>query len=147
MRPMVRRAMVAAVLLVMAAGLAAQGGEIYTARLAWVPITPAERANVTGKGTATATLAGKTLSIAGTFEGLPAPATLARLHRGVAKGARGPAVADLVITKAASGKFSGSVPASPELIEYLRQGRLYVQLHSEKGIDKDGATLWGWLLK
>ena len=49
----------------------AQGGDKYSARLAWVPITGADR--VTGKGSATATLSGKTLAIAGSFEGLGGP--------------------------------------------------------------------------
>ena len=145
------KALAATVVLLVAAtapaDVMAQVGEKFSVRLGWVPITPADRANVTGKGTATATLTGKTLTIAGTFEGLAAPATVARLHRGVAKGARGPVVADLVITKAASGKISGTVEMTPELLEQLRQGRLYIQVHSEKGIDQDGANLWGWLLK
>jgi hypothetical protein len=151
MSAMVRAAAAAAALFLVAAavpaGAVAQGGETFTARLGWEPITPAERANVTGQGSLTATLSGKTLTSAGTFEGLAAPATVARLHRGVAKGARGPSVADLDVTKAASGKISGAVEVTPDLLEQLRAGRLYVQVHSEKGIDKDGANLWGWLLK
>jgi hypothetical protein len=151
MNAQVRAAAAAAVLFLVAAalpsGLMAQSGGTFTARLSWVPITPADRANVTGSGSVTATLSGKTLTIAGTFEGLAAPATAARLHRGVAKGARGPVVADLVVTKATSGKISGTVAAPPELVEQLQQGRLYVQVHSEKGTDEDGANLWGWLLE
>jgi hypothetical protein len=127
--------------------LAAQGGEKYTARLGWVPISGADRANVTGKGSATATLSGSMLTIAGTFEGLAAPATLARLHRGIAKGARGPEVTDLTITKAVAGTISGTVKMTPDLIDYLRQGRLYIQVHSEKGVAPDGSNLWGWLLR
>jgi hypothetical protein len=127
--------------------LGAQSGEKYTVRLGWVPISGAERANVTGKGSATATLSGTTLTIAGTFEGLAAPATLARLHRGVAKGARGPEVTDLTITKAAAGKISGSVTMTPLLLDALRSSRLYIQIHSEKGVQPDGSNLWGWLLK
>ncbi len=69
------------------APLAAQsGGDTYTARLGWVPTTPADRPNVLGKGSATATLAGRKLTIAGAFEGLVAPATVARLHQGICKG-------------------------------------------------------------
>ncbi len=65
--------------------LSAQGGETFTARLAWVPTTAAQRADVTGKGSATASLSGRTLAITGSFEGLVTPATAARLHRGVAQ--------------------------------------------------------------
>ena len=127
--------------------LAGQGGDKFTARLGWVPITGAERANVTGKGVATASLTGTKLSITGSFEGLAAPATVARLHNGVAKGARGPAIIDLTITKATSGTISGAVDLTKEQLESLRQGRLFVQVHSEKGVAPDGSNLWGWFLR
>ena len=111
---------------------------------------------MTGKGAATATLAGTRLTINGSFEGLPAAATAARLHQGIAKGARGKAIADLTITKAASGTISGSVSLTPDQVEALKQGRLYLQVHSERGIppeqgkaqpDVDNSNLWGWLLR
>jgi hypothetical protein len=130
-----------------AAALVAQGGDTYSARLGWVPTTPQDRPNVTGKGSSTATLAGRTLTIAGTFEGLAAPATVARLHRGIAKGARGPAIADLTVSQAPSGTLSGAVELTPAQVEDLRQGRLYIQVHSAKGVPPDGSTLWGWMLK
>jgi hypothetical protein len=125
--------------------LTAQTTETFTARLAWVPTTVAQRADVTGKGSATASLSGRMLSITGSFEGLASPATAVRLHRGVAKGARGPAIGDLTITKGTSGTISGSVTLTAEQVEQLKQGRLYIQVHSEKGADTDGSTLWGWM--
>jgi hypothetical protein len=137
----------------LAAGPAlAQAGDKYTARLGWVPIAgPNDRNNVTGKGSVTATLAGTRLTLSGNFEGLPAPATVARLHRGVARGARGQAIADLTITKSATGNggtLAGTVTLTPLDVDNLKAGKLYVQVHSEKGIPKeDGAVLWGWLLK
>jgi len=127
--------------------LAGQGGDKYTARLGWVPITGQDRANVTGKGTATATLSGTKLAISGTFEGLAAPATIARLHRGVAKGARGPMLTDLTITKATSGTITGSANLMALDVDALKQGKLYIQVHSEKGVAPDGSNLWGWLMK
>ena len=138
--------LVAAIWLLPGPGLNAQGDKL-TARLAWVPISGAERANVTGKGTATGVLSGTTLTVTGSFEGLAAPATAIRLHRGIAKGARGPMVADLVVTKATSGTISGTATLSPEDIENFRQGKLYLQLHSEKGVAPDGSNLWGWFLR
>jgi CHRD domain len=129
------------------APLAAQTGDTYTARLGWVPTTPADRPNVIGKGSATATLSGRKLTIAGAFEGLAAPATIARLHQGIAKGARGAAITDLTVTPGASGKLSGAVDLTPEQVEALKQGKLYIQLHTGKGVPPDGSTLWGWLLK
>lgn len=139
--------LVAAALLAAGTAPLAQSGDKFTARLAWVPISGAERANVTGKGSATATLTGTKLAITGSFEGLAAPATAARLHQGVAKAARGPAIADLAITKGVSGTISGSVDLNAEQLESLKQGRLYVQVHSEKGVAPDGSNLWGWLLR
>jgi hypothetical protein len=149
MTPTLRRAIACAVAAVLAAGtaMAAQSNDKFTARLAWVPITGADRANVTGKGTATATLSGTKLAINGTFEGLAAPATVARLHEGVAKGARGPAVGDLVISKGTSGTITGSFALTAEQLASLKQGRLYIQLHSEKGVAPDGSNLWGWFLR
>ena len=146
---MIRLALIAIALAVFAlpVPLKAQGAETYTVRLGWVPTTPTDRPNVTGKGSATATLSGRTLTISGAFEGLAGPATVARLHRGIAKGARGAAISDLTVTQAASGKLSGSVDLTAEQIEALKQGKLYVQLHTAKGVPPDGSTLWGWLLK
>lgn len=146
---MTRLALVAItfVALALPVSLIAQGTETYTARLGWVPTTPTDRPNVTGKGSATATLSGRKLSIAGTFEGLAAPATVARLHRGIAKGARGAAIGDLTVTQAAGGKLSGSVDLTAEQVDALKQGKLYIQLHTAKGVQPDGSTLWGWFLK
>jgi hypothetical protein len=140
---------VAGVLAGLFSPLMAQGGDKYTARLSAIPIAgPNDRPNVTGKGSVTATLTGMKLTFSGTFEGLPANATIVQLHRGVAKGARGAVVTDLMATKAASGTITGSVDLSAADVDALKSGRLYIQLHSEKGVPKeDGANLWGWLLK
>jgi hypothetical protein len=125
-------------------GAAAQNDK-FTARLGWVPTAGVDR--VTGKGTASATLSGRALTIAGAFEGLGGPATVARLHEGIAKGARGKAVADLTVTKATSGTIAGSVTLTAAQVDALRQGRLYIQVHGDKGLAPDGANLWGWLLR
>jgi hypothetical protein len=123
------------------AALLAQGDK-YTARLGWVPVGGADR--VSGKGAATATLSGKSLAISGSFEGLGGPATIARLHQGVAKGARGKPVADVTVPKSTSGTFSATVALTDEQIEALKQGKLYLQLNGDKGLAPDGANLWGW---
>jgi hypothetical protein len=124
----------------------AQGApEKYSIRLEWVPIAGSDR--VTGKGAATATLSGKALAISGSFEGLGGPATIMRVHQGIAKGARGKAVADIAVPKATSGSFTGTVTLTDEQITALRQGKLYLQLHGDKGLAPDGANLWGWFLR
>ena len=143
--------------LLAAAGVAAQSGDTYTARLSMVPAAnAAQQANVAGKGAATAALAGTRLTITGSFEGLPAPATAARLHQGIAKGARGKAIADLTISKGTSGTISGTVNLTPDQLEALKVGKVYLQVHSERGIaveqgkvqpDVDNSNLWGWFLR
>ena len=138
----------AAGLLAAATPLFAQAPETYTARLSWVPIGGAERNDVAGDGSAAATLSGTKLTITGSFEGLPAELTAAKLHEGVATGARGrgKAIADLRVSGGASGTLSGETRLSAEQLEALKAGRLYVQVYSEKGVLPDHATLWGWLL-
>ena len=44
---------------------------------------------------------------------------------------------------AGAGTVSGSVELTPEQLEALRSGRVYIQLHSEAAPD---GNLWGWLL-
>jgi hypothetical protein len=119
----------------------AQGAKTYKGRLSPVPVTAASP-NVTGVGSVTATLTGTRLAIAGTYEGLASPATLAKLHRGP-KGIRGPAVLDLTITGGTAGKITGSMELTPSQVDDIARERFYVQLHSEKAPD---GNLWGWLL-
>ena len=121
----------------------AQSGETFKARLSTVPIDMTMMSTVAGSGSLTAVLAGKKVTITGTFEGLRSPATIASVHRGP-RGIRGPAVFDLAVSKATSGTVSGSLELTPAQIEDLRNGRFYVQIHSEGAPD---GNLWGWLLR
>ena len=98
---------------------------------------------IAGSGSLTAVLAGKTLTLSGTFEGLRSPATTAQIRRGP-KGIRGPAILDLTVSKAEKGTVSGSFELTPEQIADLRNGRWYVQIQSERAPD---GNLWGWLLQ
>lgn len=122
---------------------AAQSGNTFKGRLSKVPVDAKMVPEIIGTGMATATLSGSTLTISGTFEGMGTPATIARLHTTRVRGTRGPAIADLTVTKAASGTISGTVTLTPEQINDLRAGKLYIQIHSDKGPD---GHLWGWLL-
>src|SRR5690606_4668825 len=115
----------------------------FEARLSVVPIDLTMQKTVTGGGTVTTSLDGRTLVIDGTFKGLATPATAARLHRGASLGLRGPAIADLQIETATSGAIRGKLTLTAEQAEDLQKGRLYLQLHSEKAPD---GNLWGWLL-
>src|SRR5262245_54024596 len=139
-----------AVLLIVVLGLvvarpgSAQNQERYKVRLSTVPMDGGMRETVAGAGTATATLAGSKLTINGTFDGLKTPATSARVHSGAERGVRGAAVGDLTVSKATSGTIGGSVDLTPEQVQNLRKGRVYLQISSEKAPD---GNLWGWLLR
>jgi len=124
--------------------MAAPNEETFKARLSTVAMDLSMRANIAGTGSVTARLVGNKLSIAGAFDGLRSPATVARIHEGRVTGVRGPAIFDLTVSAATSGTVSGSVDLTAEQIESLKKGRLYVQLSSEKAPD---GNLWGWLLR
>src|ERR1700688_4601393 len=137
-----------AALSALAAASAAQNGqnaEKFKARLSPVPINISMMSTVAGTGSLTATLQGKQLTIQGTFEGLRSPATTVQIHRGP-KGIPGPAIVDLIltVTKAEKGSVSGTLELTPDQIADLRNGRLYLQIQSERAPD---GNLWGWLLK
>jgi hypothetical protein len=138
------RTFLLAAFLVVALNAAAQsGGDTFKARLSPVPISVSMLSTIAGTGSLTATLKGKQLTVQGTFEGLRSPATTVQMRRGP-KGLRGPAILDLMVTKADKGTVSGTVDLSPDQIEDLRTGRLYVQIQSQGAPD---GNLWGWLLK
>jgi len=131
-------------LLSLASPGASQSPERYKVRLTTVPMDGGMRNTVAGSGSASATLAGAKLSIAGTFDGLKSPATSATLHGGVARGVRGNAIADLTVAKSTRGSITGSIDLTPEQVKGLRDGKLYIEVASEKAPE---GNLWGWLLR
>jgi len=139
-----RQTVASGVLLVIALSAVthAQTTTSFKARLSTVPIDVAMQSVIAGRGSATASLDGTTLTITGTFDGLRSPATVARLHRGF-RGVRGPAFADLKISNATSGTITGTVQLTPAQVGELRKSLFYIQVHSEKAPD---GNLWGWLL-
>jgi hypothetical protein len=122
----------------------ARAAETFEVRLTPVPIDPVTKAQVTGSGAASAVLDGTSLSVTGSFTGLKAAATVARLHDGLATGVRGPGIVDFAVPAASSGSFTLQLQLSPQQLQSLRQGRLYIQIHSESAPD---GNLWGWLLQ
>lgn len=143
-----RKLYTAAALALLAVGPSLAAAQTFSTPLSWVPIGGAERSDVSGEGVVTAKLNGTRLSIEGSFEGLPAQVTGARLHEGVAKGARGtapPTIAELSVSGVTSGRVSGDVRLSADQVGALKAGRLFVQIYSEKGVPPDHGTLWGWL--
>ena len=135
---------IAALFLSLAVPGAAQNEERYRVRLSTVPVDIPMRSTVVGTGAATAVLKGTTLTISGNFEGLVSVATAARVHRGVAMGVRGMPFANLTVSKAQQGTISGSVNLTPELVQSLTKGQIYLQISSEKAPD---GNLWGWFVR
>jgi hypothetical protein len=122
---------------------AAAGQQSFKVRLRPVPIEASTAANTTGAGEATAALAGTRLTLRGDFAGLKGAATVARLHQGAVTGVRGPAFADVNVPAATSGTFNAEIALTAAQVEALRQGQIYLQIHSESAPD---GNLWGWLL-
>ena len=112
------------------------------ARLSPLGVTNATVATTTGVGRATATLMGKRLTVEATFEGLTGAATAANIRRGP-KGIPGPVVFELDVTKASSGTIKGALDLSRDQLRDLREGRLYLQVHSERAPE---GSIRGWLL-
>ena len=141
---MTRRFLVVAACLV-AASMAQAGAQSrqYRARLSPVALDVAMQATIAGSGSVTATLNGTTLTLTGNYTGLKTASTVARLHRSPRTAMRGPAIGDLTITPGTSGTIAGTLELTKEQVDDLANGRLYVQLHSEKAPE---GNLWGWLL-
>ena len=131
-------------LLLMRVSAGAQTEDKFRIRLTMVPLDGAMRATVAGSGSGTATLTGSKLTISASFDGMPSPATTARLHKGVATGVRGSAFLDLNVTKASKGTVRGTADLTSDQVDSLRKGNLYIQISSEKAPE---GTLWGWILK
>jgi hypothetical protein len=141
---MTRRLLLVAACLV-AASVVPAGAQSrqYRGRLSPVPLDVAMQATVAGSGVVTATLNGTTLTVTGNYTGLKTAATVARVHRSPRTAMRGVPIGDLKVTPGTSGTVTGTLELTKEQADDLANGRLYVQLHSEKAPE---GNLWGWLL-
>jgi hypothetical protein len=108
-----------------------------------MPLDQANNKDKLGRGEATATLDGKTLTITGSFGGLPSPATRAHLIVGLAIGVPGTESLDLTVSPADSGALSGTLTVNAKQAAAFRTGKLYIQIDSQKA---PTGNLWGWLL-
>ena len=117
--------------------------EKYQVYLSAMPFNDATQPIMTGKGSASATLEGNTLSISGTFAGLSGPATKAHLSLSRGPGIPGSPFVDLTLAGDVAGKVTGQIKLDPSQLAALRGGRLYIQIDSEKA---PTGHLWGWLL-
>ena len=118
--------------------------EKYQVYLSAMPFNDATQPLMTGKGSASATLEGDTLSISGTFTGLSGPATNAHLSLSKGPGIPGNPLLDLTLTGGVAGKVTGQIKLDPSQLVALRGRRLYIQIDSEK---MPSGHLWGWLLE
>jgi hypothetical protein len=139
-----RAALAAAFVATTIAAAQGQPNKTFKARLSPVPVDLAMMANIAGSGSAIAVLAGNTLTINGTFDGLKSPATMAQMHKSPVAGVRGPVVFDLVVSGTTSGTIKGTITVTPAQIADLEKRRLYIQIHSEKAPE---GNLWGWLIE
>lgn len=116
--------------------------EIFHGQLDPVPFDNSTRPFLDGSGNISARLDGDTLTVTGSFSGLPSPAATAQLHMGLAMGVPGPVIGDLAIEHGVSGAISGQLRLSAGQIAALRASAIYIQLASVK---LPGGHLWGWL--
>ena len=130
-------------LLVSWSAVARGAADKYEASLRSLPHVDATRATVLGRGRASVVLEGSKLSVTGTFSGLPAEATTAQLMVGPRIGVPGSVVLPLEVTPAKEGKIGGEASLTPEQLNAVRQGRMYVQINSKSA---PAGNLWGWIL-
>ena len=120
--------------------------ETFDVRLSAAPRDASMRDVIAGSGSATVTLRGHSLTVAGSFGGFTTPATNAELRQGPAVAVRGPAIHALTLAKnggGTSGSFTGVITLSDAELASLNSGRIYLQLASESAPD---GNVWGWLL-
>jgi hypothetical protein len=114
-----------------------------------MPLDDETKAVIAGRGDASAHYDGKTLTVKGSFKGLPSNATEAHLFQSEHIGVPGRAVLDLTLSKSTSGTLTGSFSLSADQADALRLGHLYIQINSEKAPPGYSwgprGTLWGWL--
>jgi hypothetical protein len=138
-----RRLVFAALSLALVTVSGAAAAERYQVYLSAMPFNDARQPIMTGNGTASATLEGNRLSISGTFTGLSGPATKAHLSTSKGAGIPGVPFVDLAVEGDAAGKVTGRVELDQNQLTALKNGRLYIQIDSEK---MPSGHLWGWLL-
>lgn len=121
----------------------------YQTHLGPMPLDDETKTVIAGSGDATANYDGKTLTVKGSFSGMPSSATEAHIFTSPIAGVPGQKILDLDVTKAASGTVSGSFALTSAQATALRTGKLYIQINSEKAPDQypwgPKGTLWGWL--
>ena len=136
----------AATILLLTSGVAMAAPEAYQVNLGPVARSNATKLLAVGKGDVTASLDGNKLSVKGVFTGLSSPATDAHLCVGVGIGTMGTCGSQtLTVSQATDGTISGDFTLTSAQVTAMKQGRLYIQLNSQKAPAPSG-NLWGWFL-
>jgi hypothetical protein len=121
----------------------------YQVNLGPMPLNDETKAVIAGRGEATISSDGKSMSVKGHFRGLPSNATGAHVMISPVTGVPGKSAFEMDIPKATSGDFSGAFKLTPAQAGALRSGRLYFQIDSEKAPADvpwgPKGTLWGWI--
>ena len=121
----------------------------YQVNLGPMPLDDETKQVIAGRGEATISSDGKTMSVKGSFRGLPSNATEGHILISPIAGVPGKPVFDLNIPKSTSGDISGEFKLTGVQAAALRSGRLYIQLNSEKAPADvpwgPKGTLWGWI--
>ena len=125
-----------------ATSVGAQPSETFGDRLSVLPVDLITYRSLSGSGEVRATLADRTLEVVGSFQGLSSVATIAHIHQ-APMARRGPSLFALEVTQATDGRISGTVALDETQIEALRDGELYVQIHTQTNA---GGEIRGWLL-
>jgi hypothetical protein len=112
----------------------------YQTNLGPMPLDDETKAVIAGRGEAVASSDGKTMTVKGSFHGLPSNATAAHVFLSPIAGVPGKPVLDLDVTKSTSGTLSGNFKLTGAEAAALRTGKLYIQISSEKAPDN---VPWG----
>lgn len=146
---MSHRLLLATAFMLAGAGAALGATTSYQTHLGPMPLDDETKAVIAGVGQATATLDGDTMTVQGSFKGLPSNATEAHIFNSPVAGVPGKSILDLTVTQSTSGTISGTFKLSARQAKDLRTGKLYIQINSEKAPPGytwgPKGTLWGWL--
>ncbi|HYS44855.1 MAG TPA: CHRD domain-containing protein, partial [Rhizomicrobium sp.] len=107
----------------------------YQTNLGPMPLDDETKQVIQGRGDAIASSDGKTMTVKGSFHGLPSNATEAHVFLSPMAGVPGKPILDLDITKSTSGTVSGNFKLTSAEAVALRTGKLYIQINSEKAPD------------
>ena len=121
----------------------------YQTNLGPMPLDDETKLVIGGRGEATASSDGKTMTVKGSFRDLLSNATEAHIFISPVCGVPGKSIFALDVTKATSGSITGTFKLSGAQATALRTGKLYIQINNEKSPEQypwgPKGTLWGWL--